>query len=146
MPRATLLVPLVLAASAWPVDSQAIGNLGGYRTLGYTSCAEYARDHAAAARDADGALDRESGRFAAHAGFVLGYLSAFNAWVVNDIVDITDHRPFDALFDTLAEQCRALPDIMLVDALESLVSELWATRDPTRVGKPPWSAGTAPAE
>ena len=136
---------LVLAACAWPPRADAIGNLGGYRTLGFTPCAEYARDHAAA-RQPDGTLDSNSGRFAAHAGFVLGYLSAFNAWVVNDIVDITDNRPFETLFATLAEHCGARPDDTLVQALEALVSELWATRDPNRVGKSPWPAGSAPGQ
>ncbi len=136
---------MLLLACAWPSSSPAIGNLGGYRTLGTTTCAEYTRDYAAA-RGPDGAIDRASGRFAAHAGFILGYLSAFNAWVVNDIVDITDSLPFDALFAAMAEQCRTHPDETLVQALEALVSHLWSGRDPRRVGKPPWPAGSAPAE
>jgi hypothetical protein len=120
--RATALVLLLLACS-WPAPSTAIGNLGGYRTLGLTYCSEYAQAHAAAL-GANGTLDRDSGPFAAHAGFVLGYFSAFNAWVVNDIVDITDN------------------DETLAHAIEALVSKLWASRDGSRVGKPPWPPGT----
>jgi hypothetical protein len=117
--RATALVLLLLACS-WPAPSTAIGNLGGYRTLGLTYCSEYAQAHAAAL-GANGTLDRDSGPFAAHAGFVLGYFSAFNAWVVNDIVDITDNAPFEQLFASLADHCREHPDETLAHAIEALV-------------------------
>jgi hypothetical protein len=123
--RATALVLLLLACS-WPAPSTAIGNLGGYRTLGLTYCSEYAQAHAAALG----------------AGFVLGYFSAFNAWVVNDIVDITDNAPFEQLFASLADHCREHPDETLAHAIEALVSKLWASRDGSRVGKPPWPPGT----
>jgi len=142
--RATALA-LLLLACAWSTPSTAIGNLGGYRTLGLTHCTEYAQAHAAAL-GADGTLERDSGPFAAHAGFVLGYFSAFNAWVVNDIVDITDSAPFEQLFASLADHCREHPDETLAHAIEALVSKLWASRDGSRVGKPPWPPGTVPAE
>jgi hypothetical protein len=136
---------LILLACTWPPCSAAIGNLGGYRTLGYTPCSEYAADYAASQTPTD-LTAASSARFAAHTGFILGYLSAFNAWVVNDIVDITDNQPFAALFATVAEHCRSHPDDQLVQALEALVSKLWSNRDPQRVGKPPWPAGTRPAQ
>ena len=128
-------------ACSWSAPVAAIGNLGSYRSLDLTDCVTYVDDYDAT-RNADGTIDRNTPPFASHAGFVLGYLSAFNAWVVNDIVDISDGMPFEQIFALLADHCRSRPDQALVQALEALISTLWTSRDPGRVGKPPWPAGS----
>ncbi|MDX1593176.1 MAG: hypothetical protein R3298_02935 [Gammaproteobacteria bacterium] len=137
-----LLLPILGYLAAPPLH--AIGNLGGYRSLGATDCTTYLEDYRAA-RENDGRVVSETGAFATHAGFILGYFSAFNAWVRNDIVDVTDGRPFERLYAMTADYCRAHPGDTLVQALEALVSEFWGNRD-NRVGKPPWTPHTPTVE
>lgn len=142
--KTTVCALLLLLAGVVSTPLAAIGNLSSYRSLGTTYCTTYLQDYENALAE-DGTLDRTSGRFAAHAGFILGYFSAFNAWAQNDIVDITDGVPFEQLFASTADYCRAHLDNNLIQALEVLVSDLWANRG-SRVGKPPWPPGSSSTE
>jgi hypothetical protein len=100
----TLLLMLV-AGNASAIDAQ-----GNFVTHGEISCADYVAEYDAGVRDRN--------------GWITGYLSAYNTWLVNGREDIIEGIDVFSVFLTIANYCRRYPEEDLGSAMIELLFEL----------------------
>jgi hypothetical protein len=114
--RKTVL--LVLLFAAWP--GQASDWQGRYMVRGGIDCTMYL-DQFTFDRENRLAADTVTAPFAQTHGWIKGYLTAYNAWARNGMVDIQGGMGAGAVERWLAEACGSTDVVDLADALRAFV-------------------------
>lgn len=112
------LMLLALFVAVWP--SQASDWQGRYMVRGGIDCVTYL-DQFSFDRDNRLAADTVTAPFAQTHGWIKGYLTAYNAWARNGMVDIQGGMNAGAVERWLVEACGSVDTVDLADALRAFV-------------------------
>lgn len=99
------MLAVIASDHAGAIDAQ-----GNFVTHGEISCAEYVAQHDAGDRGSD--------------GWITGYLSAYNTWLVNGRKDIIEGVDISNVLLTIASYCRRYPQEDLGSAMIELLFEM----------------------
>ena len=120
MRKLILALTLVLC---WPGYATAKDKDGKYMSRATTSCGQYVDDYDKDRRERS-APGKVTQSFAVQAGWLTGYLTAYNRWLDNGIVDIAEGVDNDSMEQWIANWCRAHPLEDMGKATEMLIVEL----------------------
>ena len=115
----------ILLFALLPVGAGAFDDAGIYTSLGAFGCSDYVAHY-----DEDRA-DRPSSdhilvEYLPRQGWLLGYLTAYNAWIANGRRNVAQGLDEDAIESWVADYCREYPLDTIGDAMIAFIRELEA--------------------